>query len=73
MPGSFLDPQSYANVALEALEDAYEESFDTPAGSLILKAIEAIKRLKQEMKTRRNSGVAADYDPYEVNEFNSAI
>lgn len=69
MPGSYPDPQLYANTALEALEHAYEESQDTPTASLILTAIEAIRRLKQEIRKTR----AADYDRYELNEFNSAI
>jgi len=72
MPGSFPDPQSYANTALHLLEDAYKESCDTHAGSLILTAMEAIKRLKQEIRNLR-AEAGEGSDPYEFNEFNSAI
>jgi hypothetical protein len=73
MPGSYPDPQSYANTALQALEDAYEDSHDSQTGSLILTAIEAIKRLKQEIKNMGNADELAGYDPYELNEHNSAL
>ncbi len=70
MPGSFPDPRAYATTALEALEHAYEESYDTPAASLILTAMEAVKSLKREIESVRFPG---ELDPYEVNEANSAI
>jgi hypothetical protein len=72
MPGSYPDPRSYADTALYALEEAYEENYDTHTGSLILKAIEAIKHLKQEVKTQRNAA-SSEYDPYEINESNVAF
>lgn len=72
MPGSYPDPRSYANTALQALEEAYEENFNTHTGNLILTAIEAIKQLKQEIKNKRIAGLS-EYDPYEFNENNSAI
>lgn len=72
MPGSYPDPRSYADTALYALEEAYEENYDTHTGSLILKAIEAIKQLKQEVNTQRKSA-SSDYDPYEINESNVAF
>ncbi len=72
MPGSFPDPRSYTSVALDALEEAYELNYDSHTGSLILKAMQAIQRLKQEIN-RRNSAGAAEFDPYEMNDFNSAI
>jgi hypothetical protein len=71
MPGSFPDPRSYTNVALEALEEAYELNHESHTGSLILKAIEAIRRLKQEING--HSAGAAEFDPHELNDFNSAI
>jgi hypothetical protein len=73
MPGSFPDPQSYANTALQALEEAYEDSHDSHTGSLILTAMEAIKRLKQEIKNIGKSDELAGFDPYELNEHNSAL
>lgn len=72
MPGSYPDPRSHANTALQALEEAYEENYNSHAGNLILKAIEAIKQLKQEIKNTPHSGLS-EYDPYEINEGNSAI
>ena len=70
MPGSYQDPRSYANTAIDILEEAYEESQGSHAGTLILKAIEAITRLKEEIK---DSGGSLDFDPYEINESNSAV
>jgi len=72
MPGSYPDPRYHANAALQVLEEAYEENFNSRTGSLILTAIEAIKRLKLEIKTTRNYG-SSEFDPYEFNENNSAI
>ncbi len=72
MPGSFPDPRSYTNVALEALEEGYELNYDSHTGSLILKAMQAIKRLKQEIN-RRNAAGSSEFDPYEMNDFNSAV
>jgi hypothetical protein len=72
MPGSYPDPRSYANSALELLEEAYEGSQDTHTAALILQAIEAIARLKEEIKTARHHGVL-EYDPYEFDESNSAV
>jgi len=72
MPGSYPDPRSYANTALQALEEAYEENFNSHTGNLILTAIEAIKNLKQEFEKKRSYGFSED-DPYEVNFNNSAI
>jgi len=72
MPGSYPDPRSYANTALQALEEAYEENYSSHTGTLILTAIEAIKRLKQEIKNQCGSALS-EYDLYEINESNSAI
>jgi hypothetical protein len=72
MPGSYPDPRGYANTALQALEEAYEENYNSPTGNLILTAIEAIKYLKQEITNTRFAGLS-DYDPHEINESNSAI
>jgi hypothetical protein len=72
MPGSYPDPRSYADTALYALEEAYEENYDNHTGSLILKAIEAVKQLKQEVKAHKEA-VSAEYDPYEINESNVAF
>ena len=73
MPGSYPDPQLFATTALQALETAYEANDDSRTGSLILTAIEAIKRLQQEIKNARYSGKSMNLDPYEINDYNSAI
>ncbi len=72
MPGSYPDPRFYANTALQALEEAYEENHDTRAGSLILTAIQAIKQLRDEMRMSRSTSVS-EYDPFDLNESNSAV
>jgi hypothetical protein len=72
MPGSYPDPRSFANTAIDILEEAYEESQGSHAGTLILKAIEAINRLKDEIKDSGQHG-RLDFDPYEINESNSAV
>ncbi len=72
MPGSYPDPRSYANTAIQILEEAYEESQGSHAGTLILKAIEAISHLKEEINRSSQQG-AMEFDPYEINEANSAI
>ena len=72
MPGSYSNPRFYANEALVLLEEAYEESFETAAGASILRAIDAIKRLKDEIKTSFDQETF-DCDPYELDESNSAV
>jgi hypothetical protein len=72
MPGSYPDPRSYANSAIQILEEAYEESQGSQAGALILQAIDVINRLKAEIihsSRQRN----LEFDPYEINESNSAV
>jgi len=73
MPGSYPDPRSYATTALQALERAYAESTDPHTSSLILTAMDAIKRLKQEIKEIATAENGANYDPHELNDLNSAI
>ena len=72
MPGSHPDPRSYANSALQILEEAFEESQGTHAGTLILQAIDAITRLKEEIKesSRQRS---LEIDSYEFNDSNLAV
>jgi hypothetical protein len=72
MPGSYPDPRSYATTALQALEEAYEQSQDSHTGSLILTAIQAISHLTEEIKSTRRFDVS-DSDPYELSEYNSAV
>ncbi len=72
MPGSYPDPRSYASEAIQILEEAYEESQGSYAGTLILNAIAALNRLQEEIShaSRRK---AMEFDQYEIDESNSAV
>jgi hypothetical protein len=72
MPGSYFDPRSYANSAIQILEEAYEESQGTHAGTLILQAIDAITRLKDEIKESSRQRLS-ELDSYEFNDSNLAV
>lgn len=72
MPGSYPDPRSYADSALQILEEAYEESQGSHTGTLILKAIDAISRLKEEIKESSQQRLFV-IDAYEFNDSNSAV
>ena len=72
MPGSYSDPRFYVNEALVLMEEAYEESYETTAGSTILKAIDALRHLKDEIKSSFDSR-AFESDPFEFDESNSAV
>lgn len=69
MPGSYPDPHQYADTAINALERAYKENRHSHTGSLILTALEAIMRLKQDIKSASSSDVVPEHDPYEVGEY----
>jgi hypothetical protein len=73
MPGSYPDPRSYADTALHALEQAYAESPDPHTSSLIMTAMEAIRRLTQEITRGAVIEGGIELDPHELNDFNSAI
>ena len=73
MPGSYPDPRSYADTALHALEQAYAESPDPYTSSLIMTAMDAIRRLAQEIKSVAVAEGGVQLDPHELNDFNSAI
>lgn len=73
MPGSYPDPRSYADAALHALEQAYAESPDPHTSSLIMTAMEAIRRLTQEIKSVAVAEGGMQLDPHELNDFNSAV
>ena len=72
MPGSYPDPRSYANEAIQVLKEAYYETPEDRVKTLILKAIDAISQLKEDMggiSQQRSS----NYDSYEFNESNLAV
>lgn len=71
MPGSYTPSAVLADSALDTLKRAYEARQSPDVGSLILKAYDAIKNLKDEMGSSDLEDAA--YDPYEMNESNSAI
>jgi len=72
MPGSYPDPRSYANDAIQMLKEAYYETPETRAKTLILKAIDAISQLKEEMKGFNRNGFS-NVDSYEFDDSNSAV
>jgi hypothetical protein len=72
MPGSYPDPNSYANTAIQILEEAYQDNQESPTGTLILKAIDAISRLKEEIKASSQQR-KFELDAFEFNESNSAV
>jgi hypothetical protein len=72
MPGSYPDPRSYANEAIQVLKEAYYETPETHAKTLILKAIDAISQLKEDMN-RFSQQRSSTYDSYEFDESNSAV
>jgi len=72
MPGSYPDPRSYANDAIQMLKEAYYETPETRAKTLILKAIDAISQLKEEMKGFNKKGLS-NLDSYEFDDSNSAV
>jgi len=72
MPGSYPDPRSYVNDAIQMLKEAYYETPETRAKTLILKAIDAISQLKEEMKGFNRNGFS-NVDSYEFDDSNSAV
>lgn len=72
MPGSHPDPRSHANEALQALKEAYYETPEPHTKTLILKAIDAISELKEEIKGYSRQKIS-EYDSYEFDESNSAV
>ncbi len=72
MPGSFPDPRSHANDALQVLKEAYYETPEPHAKTLILKAIDAISQLKEEIKGSGQQSFSC-YDSYEFDDSNSAV
>jgi hypothetical protein len=72
MPGSYPDPRSHATEAIQILKEAYYETPETHAKSLILKAIDAIAQLKEEMKGLSPQRLSY-LDSYEFDESNSAV
>jgi hypothetical protein len=72
MPGSYPGPRFYASSALQILEEAYEESQGTHAGTRILKAIDAISRLHEQIREASRQ-VSYESDTFEFNDSNSAM
>ncbi|GFE60925.1 hypothetical protein [Geobacter sp. AOG2] len=68
MPGSYTTSAVLADSALDTLKRAYEARQSPDVGSLILKAYDVIKNLKDEISSNDTT-----HDPYELNEANSAI
>lgn len=72
MPGSYPDPRLYTNEAIQVLKEAYYETQESHVKTLILKAIDAIAQLKEEIKGQGQQSLS-ELDSYEFNDSNSAI
>ena len=72
MPGSYSDPSFHANTAIHILEEAYQDNQESYTGTLILKAIDAISRLKDEIKGSSRQRLS-ELDSYEFDDSNSAV
>ena len=72
MPGSYPDPRSYANDAIQMLKEAYYETPEAHAKTLILKAIDAICQLKEELQGFSQKGLS-NLETYEFDDSNSAV
>ena len=72
MPGSYPDPSIYANEAIQVLKQAYHETPEPRTKSLILKAIDAISQLKEEITGFSRQRISG-YDSYEFDDTNTAV
>jgi hypothetical protein len=72
MPGSYPDPSFYADTAIQILEEAYQDNQESYTGTLILKAIVAISRLKDEIKVSSQQRLF-EFDDFEIDDSNSAV
>jgi len=72
MPGSYPDPRSYANDAIQLLKEAYYETPEAHTKTLILKAIDAISQLKELLQGVSQKGFSS-LDTYEFDDSNSAV
>jgi|GEM_PF-1135301 len=73
MRDSDLQPRYYINAALQAMEQAYANNQDVRVGAQISRVIAALHELKGEVATSRSAHEQPQYDPHEINDFNSAI
>jgi len=72
MPGSYPDPRSHANDAIQILKEAYYKTPEPHSKTLILKAIDAISQLKEELQGLSQQRMSI-LDSYEFNDSNSAV
>ncbi len=68
-----LDQSYYLSTALQALENAYARNRDAAVGPHISRAIGALQRLMHQAASADGAHKRMSSDPYEMNEFNSAI
>ncbi|GLI39106.1 hypothetical protein KI811_04375 [Geobacter hydrogenophilus] len=66
-------PRYYLGTALQAMEKAYALNHDATVGQNISQAIAALHQLMHQTAASHVANDKAPYDPYEVNEHNSAI
>ena len=63
----------YIGMALQAMERAYEQNHDSDVGMHISNAIYALRELVHQDVASTKPSEQAELDPYEINEFNSAV
>ena len=73
MDSSELLPTYYLNTAMEAMEQAYARNQDVMVGTHISRAIDALHTLMHQGIVIGSSSEQGHSDPYELNEYNSAI
>lgn len=66
-------PKYYLGTALQAMEKAYALNRDTKVGQHLSEAIAALHQLAHQTAAAHGASNHEPYDPYEMNEYNSAI
>ena len=65
-------PRHYLGTALQAVEKAYAQNHDPLVGQHLSQAIAALYHLVHQTVAQSANG-HEPYDPYELNEYNSAV
>ncbi|HZV83177.1 MAG TPA: hypothetical protein VFF53_13515 [Geobacteraceae bacterium] len=73
MNGSDNLSRYYLGTALQAMEQAHAHNRDNSVGPHISRAISALHELMNQAAVSHSMGGHEVSDPYEINEFNSAV
>lgn len=68
-----LDQSYYLSAALQAMETAHANNHDSSVGPYISRAIDALHRLMYQTPNSGRVHQQPASDPYEMNDFNSAV